>query len=293
MKKTITGTLLALAAALSLNSQAAEVTDSWVINSGYTIKNYVDYGNLKSVAAWGYGDHSVEPVGSLLSSTTNSPAPVFIGGIHYTWVLDPDFCAVQVILPGATPENLDYLKSVTKVTYGDYSFNISEGDGDKLINYVEDMTGLVVQQKSCAFANAVESAYPEGSVVTVSVTREVTPPVEPVVTLSAALNLKSPTANTVAATGGTIRHTRAITNLSGADKTVLYWITTTLPDGSGYPLLTPRSMTLIAGGALNELKSFSVPAWFPAGAYTARLVAVDTTTGERVTAELMFNKLVP
>lgn len=293
MKRTITGTLLALAAALSLNSQAAEVTDSWTINSGYKLTNYENYGNVKSISNWGYGDSTVEPIGNLLSSSTNSPAPIFIGGIHYTWVLDPDFCAVQVILPGATPENLDYLKSVTKVTYGDYSFNISEGDGDKLLSYAEGMTGLVVQQKSCAFANAVESAYPEGSVVTVSVTREVTPPVEPVATLSAALNLKSPTANTVAATGGTIRHTRAITNLSGADKTVLYWITTTLPDGSGYPLLTPRSTTLAAGGALNELKSFSVPAWFPAGAYTARLVAVDTTSGERVTSELLFNKLAP
>lgn len=292
MKRTITGSLLALAAVLSLNSQAAEVTDSWVINSGYKLTNYESYGNVKSISYWGYGDSTIEPIGNLLSSN-NSLLPVYIGGIHYTWHMDPDFCAVQVILPGATPENLDYLKSVTKVTYGDYSFNISEGDGDKLINYVEGMTGLVVQQKSCAFANAVESAYPQGTVVTVSLTREVTPPVEPVATLSAALNLKSPTANTVTATGGTIRHTRAITNLSGADKTVLYWITTTLPDGSGYPLLTPRSMTLTAGSALNELKSFSVPAWFPAGAYAARLVAVDTTSGERVTSELLFNKLAP
>lgn len=292
MKRTITGSLLALAAVLSLNSQAAEVTDSWVINSGYKLTNYESYGNVKSISYWGYGDSTIEPIGNLLSSN-NSLLPAYIGGIHYTWHRGPDFCAVQVILPGTTPENLDYLKSVTKVTYGDYSFNISEGDGDKLINYAEGMTGLVVQQKSCAFANAVESAYPQGTVVTVSLTREVTPPVEPVATLSAALNLKSPTANTVTATGGTIRHTRAITNLSGADKTVLYWITTTLPDGSGYPLLTPRSMTLTAGSALNELKSFSVPAWFPAGAYTARLVAVDTTSGERVAAELLFNKLAP
>lgn len=293
MKKTITGTLLALAAALSLNSQATEVTDSWTISSGYELTNYEDYGNVKSRSYWGYSGHPEELIGSLLSSSNGSPAPKLIGNIHYTWALDPDFCAVQIFFPGATPENLDYLKSITKVTYGDYSFNISEGDGDKAYNYFEDMAGLIIQQKSCAFANAVESAYPEGSVVTVSVTREVTPPIEPVATLSAAFSLKSPTANTVAATGGTIRHTRTITNLTAADKTVLYWITTTLQDGSGYPLLTPRSMTLTAGSSLNELKSFSVPAWFPAGAYTARLAAVDTTTGERVTSELLFNKLAP
>ena len=40
MKRTITGSLLALAAVLSLNSQAAEVTDSWTDGAGASLRTF-------------------------------------------------------------------------------------------------------------------------------------------------------------------------------------------------------------------------------------------------------------
>lgn len=52
----------------------------------------------------------------------------------------------------------------------------------------------------------------------------------------------------------------------------------------------PFSLTVAAGSSFSELKTFNVPAWFPAGNYSARLVMVDPATGERVTADIPFGK---
>lgn len=115
-----------------------------------------------------------------------------------------------------------------------------------------------------------------------------TPPPAPL--LGVSLSLRAGYPNLLPASGGYIRHTRSLSNLSPVDKLISYWITTSLPDGSGYPLLTPRTVTVAPGSNLTELKSFGVPAWFPAGGYVARLVAVDPTTGERVYGEIPFSK---
>lgn len=109
-------------------------------------------------------------------------------------------------------------------------------------------------------------------------------------TLGVNFSLRAGYPNVVPASGGYIRHSRSLSNLSQVDKPITYWISTSLPDGSGFPLLTPRTLSVPAGGTLTELKNFSVPAWFPVGTYTARLVLVDPATGERVYGEIAFSK---
>lgn len=109
--------------------------------------------------------------------------------------------------------------------------------------------------------------------------------------LGLAFNLRNGTTDVLPASGGYIRHSRTLFNHSTADLSLTYWITTELGDGTTYPLLSPRSITVPAGSSFSELKNFLVPAWFSSGSYQARLVAVDAATGERVFSELHFTKL--
>lgn len=289
MRQRLLGLIFGLCAAGMV--QAQEVVDQLTIQVGTALTEYTDYGNVKSIGNWGYASDGAELLGALVL-----PAQAVdvrnIGVIRYKWVYDPDSCNVQLLVDGNTPIQLAYMQSITALKYGDLEFAISTGDGDKYIGPLNSQTVLLVQQKSCAFANAVEAAYPQGSIVNIAITREVADPLPPVVpaTLGVNFSLRAGYSSEVPAIGGAVRHSRMLSNLGATDKPVLYWITTQLPGGSGYPLLTPRSVTVAAGSSFSELKTFAVPAWFPAGSYSARLVMVDPATGERVTADIPFSK---
>lgn len=114
------------------------------------------------------------------------------------------------------------------------------------------------------------------------------PPPEPILGLE--FKLRPGTTDVLPAAGGYIRHSRTLYNRSGSDLSLSYWITTELPDGNSYPLLAPRIVQVPVGASFAELKNFLIPAWFPAGGYTARLVVVDEASGERAYSDLSFSK---
>lgn len=114
------------------------------------------------------------------------------------------------------------------------------------------------------------------------------PPPEP--NLSLEFKLRSGTTDVLPASGGYIRHSRTLFNRSANDLSLSYWITTSLADGTSYPLLAPRTIQVPAGSSFAELKNFLVPAWLPAGSYKARLVVADEASGERAFSDLSFSK---
>ncbi|QKE65558.1 hypothetical protein HNE05_20070 [Aquipseudomonas campi] len=114
------------------------------------------------------------------------------------------------------------------------------------------------------------------------------PPPEPMLGLE--LKLRPGTTDVLPASGGYIRHSRTLFNRSANDLSLSYWITTELPDGTSYPLLSPRTVQVPAGSSFSELKNFLIPAWLPAGGYKARLVVADEASGERIYADLNFSK---
>lgn len=114
------------------------------------------------------------------------------------------------------------------------------------------------------------------------------PPPEPKLGLEFAL--RSGTTDILPAAGGYIRHSRTLLNRSTSDLSLSYWITTSLADGTSYPLLAPRTIQVPAGSSFSELKNFLIPAWLPAGSYKARLVVADEASGERAFSDLSFSK---
>jgi len=268
--------------------QAQEVIEQMTIQVGTDLTEYQNYGNMKSVGVWGYGTDAPHLLGALLLPLPHVEVRV-VGGTRYKWEGDPDYCSIQFAVTGEAPEQIEYLKSITKLKYGGYEFSISEGDGDKAVMPINGMTALVVQQRSCAFADAFEAAYPQGSTVEISIVRQTADLLPPAI-LDVGFSLQSGFPGSVPVSGGPIYYSGALSNSSDVGKSIHYWITTRLPDGSGYPLSTPRSATVAAGSQLSELESFGVPAWFPAGSYTARLVAADSVTGELVSQEIAFSK---
>lgn len=277
MRQRLLGLLFGLCAAGMV--QAQEVVDQLTIEVGADLDS------------WGYDSRPESLLGALIQ-----PAPsVELSGIGWSRN-DSSFgvegCSVGLVLKTANSEQRKYLESIKRLKYGDFEFELSEGDG---LYYLFNNSYLTVQQRSCAFANAVAAAYPQGSIVDIAIVREVADPLPPVIvpaTLGVTFKLRAGYPSVVPAAGGGIRYSSALSNLSATGKPILYWISTQLSGGTGYRLLNPTTVTVTAAASLNEVKAFSVPAWFPAGNYKARLVAVDPATGEQVSAELAFSKSI-
>lgn len=287
MKNSMLGLLLGLCAAGMV--QAQEVVDKMTIQVGAGLMDgYMPY------KAWGYSADSEFPLGSLVL-----PAPgveiLVVAGNEYQFENGDQLCAEGLAVNGDGPEQVKYLRSIVALKYGDIKLDIKNADNSDVSFYVmpdDGRTGLGLLG-SCGFFRAVEAAYPDGSIVNIAITREVADPLPPVIvpaTLGVDFSLRAGYPNQVPAIGGAIRHSCTLSNLGVTGKPILYWITTRVPGGSDYPLLTPRSVTVAAGTSFSELKTFPVPAWFPAGSYSARLVMVDPATGERVTADIPFSK---
>lgn len=120
----------------------------------------------------------------------------------------------------------------------------------------------------------------------------VEPPVEPPVvdTVTADISLYPGSPSVVGPNGGDIRFRRIVKNVSDSPSTIRYWLYATTLDGSAYPLNLPYTATLYPDKQSNALGTFSVPAWFPAGQYSIRLMAVDLSNGRLVSDSLPFTK---
>nr|WP_298145724.1 hypothetical protein [uncultured Pseudomonas sp.] len=120
----------------------------------------------------------------------------------------------------------------------------------------------------------------------------VEPPIEPPVvdTVTADISLYPGSPSVVGPNGGDIRFRRIVKNINDSPSSIRYWVYAASLDGSAYPLNLPYTTTLYPGQQTNVLGTFSVPAWFPAGQYSVRLMAVDLSNGQLVSDSLPFTK---
>ncbi|WP_071871619.1 RbmA family biofilm matrix protein [Atopomonas hussainii] len=119
---------------------------------------------------------------------------------------------------------------------------------------------------------------------------DLTPPPPPYLQSSFSLLPDSP--SVVPPQGGTLRYTRQIQNISPEPLSLSTWITVSLPDGTGYPLINPRLLNLAPGANYTVSRGgLRIPSWLPSGPYKARMAVVNTLNGERFYNEIMFDKL--
>lgn len=93
--------------------------------------------------------------------------------------------------------------------------------------------------------------------------------------------------------GGSIRYRRIVQNLSATARDIRYWIYASMPNGNAYPLYSPYTASIPAAGENNVASTLSIPAWFPAGTHSARIIAVDLSTGQMVSGSMVFRKTAP
>ena len=85
--------------------------------------------------------------------------------------------------------------------------------------------------------------------------------------------------------------TETITNQSQTSQTLLYWEVLVMPDGSDYPRSTPKRLVLEAGGMFTDSKTqLQLPAYFPPGNYSYKVIAINDANGERYMSELPLVK---